>query len=96
MSNSTPRQWRYQRDEKPGYVGHSYVWGPKVTVHCPGGSLDAVEQDMLLISAAPDLLHALETLFGADMEYCMMGDSKQDQIDAIEAARAAIAKATGK
>ena len=49
----------------------------------------------LLIAAAPCLLAALQDLFGADMEHCMMGDGKDDQIAAISAARAAIAKATG-
>jgi len=48
-----------------------------------------------LISAAPDLLEALNDLFGADMEYCMKMDGKDDQIAAIAKARAAIAKATG-
>ena len=48
-----------------------------------------------LIAAAPDLLEALQDLFGADMEHVLMGDGKDDQIEAIAKARAAIAKATG-
>ncbi len=48
-----------------------------------------------LIAAAPDLLDALQDLFDADMEHCMMGDGKQDQIEAIAKARAAVANATG-
>ena len=48
-----------------------------------------------LIAAAPDLLEAMQALFGADMVYCMMGDGKDDQIEAIAKARAAIFKATG-
>jgi hypothetical protein len=48
-----------------------------------------------LIAAAPDLLEALQDLFGADMERVLMGDGKEDQIAAIAKARAAIAKAIG-
>jgi hypothetical protein len=48
-----------------------------------------------LIIAAPDLLEALQDLFDADMEHFLMGDGKDDQIEAIAKARAAIAKATG-
>jgi hypothetical protein len=48
-----------------------------------------------LIAAAPDLLEALQDLFGADMEHVLMGDGKDDQIEAIAKAKAAIAKATG-
>lgn len=48
-----------------------------------------------LIAAAPDLLNALQELFGADMAHVLMGDGKPDQIEAIANARAAIAKATG-
>jgi alkylated DNA repair dioxygenase AlkB len=48
-----------------------------------------------LIAAAPELLDALQDLFGADMEHVLMGDGKDDQIQAIAKARAAIAKATG-
>jgi hypothetical protein len=47
-----------------------------------------------LIAAAPDLLEALQDLFDADMEHVLMGDGKDDQIEAIAKARAAIAKAT--
>jgi hypothetical protein len=48
-----------------------------------------------LIAAAPDLMEALQDLFDADMEHVLMGDGKDDQIEAIAKARAAIAKATG-
>ena len=41
------------------------------------------------------LLEALQDLFGADMEHVLMGDGKDDQIEAIAKAKAAIAKATG-
>ena len=50
--------------------------------------------DARLIAAAPDLLDALIDLFGAGMVTCMMGDGKDDQVEAIQKARNAIAKAT--
>jgi hypothetical protein len=50
---------------------------------------------MLDACGAPDLLEALQDLFDADMEHVLMGDGKDDQIEAIAKARAAIAKATG-
>ena len=53
------------------------------------------EANARLIAAAPDLLEALQDLFDADMEHVLMGDGKDDQIEAIAKARAAIAKATG-
>jgi hypothetical protein len=53
------------------------------------------EADARLIAAAPDLLEALQDLFEADMEHVLMGDGKDDQIEAISKAKAAIAKATG-
>lgn len=54
-----------------------------------------LSDDHKLLKAAPKLLEALKGLFGADMEYCMNMDGKQDQRDAIEAARAALSEATG-
>jgi hypothetical protein len=54
-----------------------------------------VDANARLIAAAPDLLEALQDLFDADMEHVLMGDGKDDQIEAIAKARAAIAKATG-
>lgn len=50
--------------------------------------------DVKVMAAAPDLLSALQDLFGADMEYFLMMDGKPDQIAAIAKAHAAIAKAT--
>jgi hypothetical protein len=55
----------------------------------------SIDANASLIAAAPDLLEALQDLFGADMEHVLMGDGKDDQIEAIAKARAAIAKATG-
>lgn len=46
-----------------------------------------------LISACHEMYAALEALFGADMESCMLGDGKPDQLEAIDLARAAMAKA---
>ena len=56
------------------------------------------EQDIAnarLISAAPDLLKAMQDLFGAELEKCMAYDGHDDQMLAVDRARAAIAKATG-
>ena len=90
------RTWRYQRDkEGTGFVAHSYVWGPKVTVHCAGGDLNHTEPDMRLIAAAPELLEALQGLLADIVEYQTMnklcGENNTWQV----IARAAIAKATG-
>lgn len=49
-----------------------------------------------LIAAAPDMLEALNALFGAELERCMSLDGKPDQTEAVARARAAIAKAEGK
>lgn len=77
-------------------VGRTYVASENGTLICFIESDDEnVDSDADLIAAAPELLEALNKLFGADMEYCMEMDGKQDQLDAIEFARAAIAKATG-
>ncbi len=46
------------------------------------------------VNAHDDLVAALQALFDADMEHCMRGDGKDDQLSAIALARAAIAKAT--
>ena len=64
--------------------------------HSANHTLDACgDANARLIIAAPDLLEALQDLFDADMEHVLMGDGKDDQIEAIAKARAAIAKATG-
>lgn len=60
-----------------------------------GANVFCSPEDAKLIAAAPDLLEALQDLFGASMVHCMMGDGKDDQIEAIAKARAAVAKATG-
>ena len=91
MSKHTPGPWEAQRDPN-AIMADDWCIGAQ-------GQIDMVavcsERDARLISAAPDLLEALKDLFGADMVYCMMGDGKDDQIEAIAKARAAIAKATG-
>jgi hypothetical protein len=48
-----------------------------------------------LMAAAPDLLAALQDLFGAELEKCMRFDGHDDQLEAVERARAAVAKAQG-
>ena len=48
-----------------------------------------------LIAAAPELYAALEALFACDMEHVLMFDGKEDQVAAIQLARAALKKARG-
>jgi hypothetical protein len=60
------------------------------------GAGKEVEANARLMAAAPDLLEALQDLFDADMEHVLMGDGKDDQVEAIAKARAAVAKALGK
>ena len=101
MSNShTPGPWSVSVSGE--FADTAYVraahWGTVATV---GLSHNLPHWDVpqranaILISAAPDLLEALEDLFGADMEHVLMGDGKEDQIMAIAKARQAITKATG-
>lgn len=85
MSGHTPGPWRYERIEKPGYCAHSYVWGPRVSIHCAGGNINGVEPDMLLIAAAPELLEAL----------ILMRDNPSDNNLNYPEVCAAILKATG-
>jgi hypothetical protein len=93
----TKGPWRVQRQNPSPTTGEWMISGAK-----PGylaevrdcGSGD-VQANARLIAAAPDLLEALQNLFDADMEHVLMGDGKDDQIEAIAKARAAIAKATG-
>lgn len=47
------------------------------------------------LKTGPELYEALDRLFGADMEYCMHMDGKADQLEAIDFARATMAKARG-
>lgn len=46
-------------------------------------------------AAVAELIESVDKLFGADMEYCMMMDGKQDQIDAIEFAKSALKRVKG-
>jgi hypothetical protein len=86
MTQHTPGPWFANLSEETvtGADGNTVVY-----------ELNTNEADARLIASAPDLLEALQDLFGADMEHVLMGDGKDDQIEAIAKARAAIAKATG-
>jgi hypothetical protein len=89
MSKHTPGPWRLWGSADPSQVISAADCFVAQTV---GGNDKA---NARLIAAAPELLEALQDLFGADMEFHLMGDGKEDQIAAIAKARAAIAKATG-
>lgn len=41
------------------------------------------------------LIEAVDELFGADMEHCMEMDGKEDQLDAIQFAKSALARVKG-
>ncbi len=80
------------------YIRHAGPLGGRIGVcfqNCLVTSDDELHANARLIAAAPDLLEALQDLFGADMEHVLMGDGKDDQIEAIAKAKAAIANATG-
>lgn len=89
-SNHTPGPWRElatRIDDARGYqIAHLDLHGKTEAER---------DANRRLIAAAPDLLEALRDLFGADMEYCMNMDGKEDQLEAIANARKAVAKALG-
>ena len=92
MSKHTPGPWRATQRTVTAPETEDRL-GMEVKVY--GGNSNDNRANCRLIAAAPDLLEALQELFGADMEQVLMGDGKDDQIAAIAKARAAIAKATG-
>lgn len=90
----------YAYSEAPWYVESGMIVNDEFEIFYPADCINGMEKEcmasnMKLAAAAPDLLEALQDLFGADMEYCMKMDGKEDQLAAIAKARAAIAKATG-
>ena len=93
MSKHTPGPWRYKLHR----VDCNYMLITCSDDPQEGDNLRGYcgEANARLIAAAPDLLEALQDLFGADMEHVLMGDGKDDQVAAIAKAHAAIAKATG-
>jgi hypothetical protein len=93
----SPGPWVAERAATPalGWV----VYAPDCSPHAKPGDRVVVADyltpgNACLIKAARDLLEALQDLFGADMEHCMRGDGKDDQLEAIAKAHAAVAKAT--
>jgi hypothetical protein len=95
----TPGPWSVTDSHYPSF---KEISGPSFKISVVMWATDLTEDDyqkryadLHLIAAAPDLLEALQDLFDADMEHVLMGDGKDDQIEAIAKARAAIAKATG-
>lgn len=45
--------------------------------------------------AVAELIEAVDKLFGADMEYCMEMDGKDDQLEAVQFAKSALARVKG-
>jgi len=46
-------------------------------------------------AAVADLIEAVDKLFGADMEHCMEMDGKDDQLEAVQFAKSALARVKG-
>ena len=110
MNKHTPGPWvfgirNYDDDcnlgflEKPfDYIGPGFYENPGIfgadgteVVGCDEYSIFSSPSDARLIAAAPDLLEALQSLIDMDVAY-KRGAKVED---AVDAARAAIAKATG-
>lgn len=91
MSKHTPGTWQainwtYHSTSTVVVDDPSVVTGKRVIAEC------ATEEDARLIAAAPDLLEALQTLL-EEGEFTDYPNTKQWQ--AVQAARAAIAKVKG-
>ncbi|KGM25273.1 hypothetical protein [Stenotrophomonas maltophilia] len=46
-------------------------------------------------AAVAELIEAVDKLFGADMEHCMEMDGKDDQLEAVQFAKSALARVKG-
>lgn len=46
-------------------------------------------------AAVVELIEAVDKLFGADMEHCMEMDGKEDQLEAVQFAKSALARVKG-
>ncbi len=58
---------------------------------------DHIQADAMLEAraAVAELIEAVEKLFGADMEHCMEMDGKEDQLEAVQFAKSALARVKG-
>jgi hypothetical protein len=95
MSAHTPGPWH--RNIKPATHYNTIFAGRNTHVTrlaVEGKSEEEVEANCALIVAAPDLLAALQMMDEAFSHY-VEGDPSDDEILAIQVARAAINKATG-
>lgn len=89
MSEFTPGPWRYWFEE--GYVGEITSANGKLVA---GFDTEPNEADARLIAAAPELLGACELIVSA-FDALKQGSAARNEPLQINAARAAIAKATG-
>lgn len=92
MSTFTPGPWAVLYNP----MGVDYVVGDDCTIcSMPGWDADYEDEELAnarLISAAPDLYEALKELIDMDVAY----QRGQKVSDAVDKARAALAKAEGK
>jgi len=69
----------------------------RAVIHCPDAPMTCDAADQLLIAAAPELLAALTRAVAVlDADGILYGDSDDEPLDVLSAARAAIAKAEGR
>lgn len=83
-------------------TGRTMTWGKGAVAHIPRSTVMPMEANARLIAAAPDLLDALQGMLAIVSDslgvagYHLNGDTAGwDEFDEVDAAREAIAKATG-
>ena len=100
----TPRPWERKARQKGKHRREIYGDGRHIaTVHAAFGERDTTDADVALISAAPDLLAALEAMSQLPDDWCMSvddcalwdGSNVTGHSPLCSYARAAIAKARG-
>lgn len=56
---------------------------------------DLLQRSAAARAAVAELIEAVDKLFGADMEHCMEMDGKEDQLEAVQFAKSALARVKG-
>jgi hypothetical protein len=95
MSEHTPGPWTaFALPDRDGFCTHQIHWSPDGECVTDGVYGEA---NALLIAAAPDLLSALRTLLAESEDWAeVLNGERPSLLDAIDAARSAIAKAEGR